>query len=104
MKVLPFPDALAPDLTSNPWRVRRRGIKGEELGQGPSPLPAISPALSLPIFASGFLFLSNKQKITIWNWAGGVWEGGLQSTGDSDGGLPGVRTGEREQFGEKLDI
>lgn len=42
---------------------------------------------SLSTSASGFLFLTNKQKITICNWAGGVWEGGPLSVGDGDGGL-----------------
>ena len=49
----------------------------------------------VPAFASGFLVLSNKQKITICNWAGRVWEGGSQSTGDGNTGLSGERAGER---------
>ena len=53
------------------------------------------PSHGVPAFASGFLDLSNKQKITICNWAGGVWEGGSQSTGDGDSGLSGERAGER---------
>lgn len=75
-----------------------------ELGQGPRPLPAFSSTRNLPIFASGFLFLSNKQKITICNWAGGVREGELQSIGDGDAGLAGELAGEGKQFEEKMEI
>lgn len=77
------------------------GLEGQdgELGQGPYALPAIYSTQSLSTSASGFLFLSNKKKITICNWAGGVWEGGSLSTGDDDGGLSGERLGKERQLG-----
>lgn len=62
------------------------------------------PPHSFPTFASGFLFLSNKQKITICNWAGGVWEVGHRALEmvivvSLEKGL-----GREEQFGEKMEV
>lgn len=77
-KALPFPCALAPGLTP-PWAWEDQKKRDErEAGTRPHPLSAISPTYNFSTFASGFLFLSNKQKITICNWAGRVWEGGLR--------------------------
>ena len=48
--------------------------------------------------------MSNKQKTTICNWAGGAWEGGSQSAGHSDGGPSGERPGERGTIWKKDGI
>ena len=62
------------------------------------------PPHSFPTFASGFLFLCNKQKITICKRAGGVWEVGHRALEmvivvSLDKGL-----GREEQFGEKMEV
>lgn len=70
---------LCPGPRPNPWAWEDQKKRDEqEAGTRPHPLSAISPTYNFFTFASGFLFLSNKQKITICNWAGGVWEGGLR--------------------------
>jgi hypothetical protein len=65
-----------------------------EPSQGPTPFPTVSPTHNLPTFASGFLFLSNKQKIITCNWASGCGKVGLSievTDGDPSGG-PGQST------------